>query len=168
MYPTGAFAMPDGFLDNRYSTEDGTRQLTLPVQPRTNPYNPGYLPNGAAPHQGPVPGATPLLPNQGRVIQSGPIRVLCIADVRGTDDRVWETARCAGLLTVTQATSGPSTTSPSRHAPTTSSTLETSAFMMIPLWSASPRSELRVLLRPGARLTTASTGPSSTWPNTPR
>ncbi len=158
MRPTGAFAMPDGFPDNRSWTVDGTRQLTLPVQPRTNPYNPGYLPNGAAPHQGPVPGATPLLPNQGRVIQSGPIRVLCIADVRGTDDRVWETARCAGLLTTAQATCGRSTSSPSRHAPTTSSTLETSAFTMIPLWSASPRSESRVLLPPGARLTSASTG----------
>ena len=145
--------------DNSFWAVVGTPQLTLPVQPRTNPYNPGYLPNGAAPHQGPVPGATPLLPNQGRVIQSGPIRVLCIADVRGTNTRVWEIARCAGLLTAAQATFGRSTTSPSRHAPTTSSTLETSAFMMIPPWSASPRSESRVLLRPGARLTTASTGP---------
>jgi hypothetical protein len=48
-------------------------------QPR--PYNnPNYLPNGAATLP---PGAAPLLPNQGRVIQTGPIRVLCIADVRG-------------------------------------------------------------------------------------
>ncbi|KAB8268969.1 hypothetical protein BDV30DRAFT_230229 [Aspergillus minisclerotigenes] len=40
----------------------------------------GYpLPNGAT---GPVPGATPLLPNNGRVIQNGPVRVLCIADAR--------------------------------------------------------------------------------------
>lgn len=45
----------------------------------------GYLPNGAVPaRQAPLPGATPLLPNQGRVIQTGAIRVLCIADVRGT------------------------------------------------------------------------------------
>ncbi|KXJ96801.1 hypothetical protein Micbo1qcDRAFT_129812 [Microdochium bolleyi] len=45
------------------------------------PYNnAGYMPNGAG--QG-APGATPLLPNQGRVIQQGPLRVLCIADVRG-------------------------------------------------------------------------------------
>ncbi|KAF2494359.1 hypothetical protein BU16DRAFT_463292 [Lophium mytilinum] len=52
-----------------------------PTQPR--PYNgQGYLPNGGAP-SGPVPGAQPLLPNQGRVIQSGSARVLCIADVRG-------------------------------------------------------------------------------------
>ncbi|KAH7312183.1 hypothetical protein B0I35DRAFT_436322 [Stachybotrys elegans] len=45
------------------------------------PYNsPGYLQNGA---NAVPPGAAPLLPNQGRVIQTGPIRVLCIADVRG-------------------------------------------------------------------------------------
>ncbi|KAK8111409.1 calcineurin-like phosphoesterase [Apiospora kogelbergensis] len=54
-------------------------------QPR-QPYNQGYMPNGAPgshPNLQPAPGATPLLPNQGRVIQTGPIRVLCIADVRG-------------------------------------------------------------------------------------
>lgn len=51
-----------------------------PNQPR--PYPGQYLPNGGAP-SGPVPGAVPLLPNQGRVIQQGSIRVLCIADVRG-------------------------------------------------------------------------------------
>ncbi|KAI1863184.1 uncharacterized protein JN550_009710 [Neoarthrinium moseri] len=51
-------------------------------QPR-QPYNSqGYLPNGASNPQ-PAPGATPLLPNQGRVLQTGPIRILCIADVRG-------------------------------------------------------------------------------------
>lgn len=43
--------------------------------------NSGYLPNGASGTS--QPGAAPLLPNQGRVIQTGPIRVLCIADVRG-------------------------------------------------------------------------------------
>ena len=54
------------------------------LQPQRNPYgNAAYMPNGASPHPGAVPGAMPLLPNQGRVIQSGPIRVLCIADVRG-------------------------------------------------------------------------------------
>ncbi|KAF2192852.1 hypothetical protein K469DRAFT_729948 [Zopfia rhizophila CBS 207.26] len=51
-----------------------------PNQPR--PYPGSYLPNGGAP-SGPVPGATPLLPNQGRVIHAGSARVLCIADVRG-------------------------------------------------------------------------------------
>ncbi|KAK7181994.1 hypothetical protein DPSP01_006225 [Paraphaeosphaeria sporulosa] len=52
-----------------------------PNQPRPYPGN-NYLPNGAAP-SGPVPGAVPLLPNQGRVIQQGSARVLCVADVRG-------------------------------------------------------------------------------------
>ncbi|KAH8722273.1 hypothetical protein BGZ61DRAFT_202141 [Ilyonectria robusta] len=49
-------------------------------RPYNNPGS-GYLQNGASglpPH-----GAAPLLPNQGRIIQTGPIRVLCIADVRG-------------------------------------------------------------------------------------
>ena len=54
-----------------------------PNQPR--PYPGNYLPNGGAPGgpSGPAPGAVPLLPNQGRVIQQGSVRVLCIADVRG-------------------------------------------------------------------------------------
>jgi hypothetical protein len=56
-----------------------------PNQPR--PYPGNYLPNGGAPGgtSGPAPGAVPLLPNQGRVIQQGSARVLCIADVRGGD-----------------------------------------------------------------------------------
>ncbi|CAI4220012.1 unnamed protein product [Parascedosporium putredinis] len=41
--------------------------------------NSGYLPNGATN----LPPGAALLPNQGRIIQTGPIRVLCIADVRG-------------------------------------------------------------------------------------
>lgn len=42
------------------------------------------MPNGAAAgHTGLPPGATPLLPNNGRVIQTGGVRVLCVADVRG-------------------------------------------------------------------------------------
>ncbi|KID93141.1 ser/Thr protein phosphatase [Metarhizium guizhouense ARSEF 977] len=55
------------------------RTLTNGFQSR--PYNSqGYLQNGGSS----LPtGAAPLLPNQGRVIQTGPIRVLCIADVRG-------------------------------------------------------------------------------------
>ncbi|KAL6886725.1 hypothetical protein HDV57DRAFT_526485 [Trichoderma longibrachiatum] len=44
-------------------------------------YAPGYIQNGATAL--PSPGAAPLLPNQGRIIQTGPIRILCIADVRG-------------------------------------------------------------------------------------
>ncbi|KAK3503725.1 hypothetical protein B0T13DRAFT_138539 [Neurospora crassa] len=64
-------------------------------QPR-NTYNaPGFLPNGAAPHQGPVPGATPLLPNQGRILETGPTRVLCIADVRGNLRSLNELAKAA-------------------------------------------------------------------------
>ncbi|KAL2260785.1 hypothetical protein VTK26DRAFT_5123 [Humicola hyalothermophila] len=64
-------------------------------QPR-NPYNQGYLPNGGAPHPtNPVPGAAPLLPNQGRIIQTGPIRVLCIADVRGNLRSLNELAKSA-------------------------------------------------------------------------
>lgn len=60
-----------------------TRLIAKPNPQQTRqPYNQGYMANGA-PHQGPVPGAIPLLPNQGRVVQSGPIRLLCIADVRG-------------------------------------------------------------------------------------
>ncbi|PSN75627.1 hypothetical protein BS50DRAFT_541730 [Corynespora cassiicola Philippines] len=52
-----------------------------PTQPR--PYSGNYLPNGGSAPSGPVPGAVPLLPNQGRVVQAGSARVLCIADVRG-------------------------------------------------------------------------------------
>ncbi|KAI1336997.1 ser/Thr protein phosphatase [Xylariaceae sp. FL0016] len=54
------------------------------AQPRA-PFNTGYMPNGApGGHPGnAAPFATPLLPNQGRVLQQGSIRVLCIADVRG-------------------------------------------------------------------------------------
>ncbi|KAK0617445.1 hypothetical protein B0T14DRAFT_525209 [Immersiella caudata] len=61
-----------------------------------NPYsNAGYLPNGATPHPGAAPGATPLLPNQGRVIQTGPHRVLCIADVRGNLQSLNDLAKSA-------------------------------------------------------------------------
>lgn len=61
------------------------------LQPR--PFAPqGYLSNGA----GPAPGATPLLPNNGRIIQNGPTRILCIADVRGMDD--WMTISCEAEL----------------------------------------------------------------------
>lgn len=50
-------------------------------QPRA--YSQAYLPNGGPQITGPVPGARPLEPNQGRVQQIGHARVLCIADVRG-------------------------------------------------------------------------------------
>ena len=44
------------------------------------------MPNGAAGHSN-LP-TQPLLPNNGRVIQTGGIRVLCIADVRGETARI--------------------------------------------------------------------------------
>ena len=49
-------------------------------QPRPQFPNQGSLPNGTS---GPTPGAQALLPNNGRIIQAGSVRVLCIADVRG-------------------------------------------------------------------------------------
>ncbi|KAI1356138.1 hypothetical protein F5Y01DRAFT_268642 [Xylaria sp. FL0043] len=64
------------------------------AQPRQPYNNQGYMPNGG-PMSGPVPGATPLLPNQGRVLQHGPIRVLCIADVRGNLSSLNDLARQA-------------------------------------------------------------------------
>ncbi|EMR70497.1 putative ser thr protein phosphatase family protein [Eutypa lata UCREL1] len=51
-------------------------------QPRQPYNNQGYMPNGGAPGAHGNLGATPLLPNQGRIIQTGPVRVLCIADAR--------------------------------------------------------------------------------------
>jgi hypothetical protein len=64
------------------------RHLTnaMPQQPPSQPraYSQAYIPNGASQPSGPVPGARPLDPNQGRVQQVGHARVLCIADVRGT------------------------------------------------------------------------------------
>ncbi|TKX24806.1 hypothetical protein C1H76_2981 [Elsinoe australis] len=62
-----------------------------PNQPRA--YSQAYLPNGTP--SGPVPGAAPLLPNQGRVVQASGIRVLCIADVRGNLRSLNELARNA-------------------------------------------------------------------------
>lgn len=55
------------------------------IQQRPHTYNnQPYLPNGAAAgHTGLPPGAVPLLPNNGRIVQTGGVRVLCIADVRG-------------------------------------------------------------------------------------
>ncbi|RKF64632.1 Uncharacterized protein C16H5.12c [Erysiphe neolycopersici] len=44
----------------------------------------GYLPNGATGgHASLTPGTTPSLPSNGRIVQAGVARVLCIADVRG-------------------------------------------------------------------------------------
>ncbi|KAJ5805320.1 hypothetical protein N7474_011207 [Penicillium riverlandense] len=55
----------------------------------------GYPLSNGAPNSNPVPGATPLLPNNGRVIQNGPTRILCIADVRGNLKSLNELARQA-------------------------------------------------------------------------
>jgi hypothetical protein len=66
-----------------HDSVDGNIKLTKVKQQR--PYNnpgSGYLQNGASGGLPPT-GAAPLLPNQGRVLQTGPLRVLCIADVRG-------------------------------------------------------------------------------------
>jgi hypothetical protein len=42
------------------------------------------MPNGAsAGHPNLPPGAAPLLPNNGRIIENKGVRVLCVADVRG-------------------------------------------------------------------------------------
>lgn len=49
-------------------------------QPRPQYQLQGYMPNGIP---GGGPAAQPLQPNNGRIIQNGPVRVLCIADVRG-------------------------------------------------------------------------------------
>jgi hypothetical protein len=59
----------------------------LPPQgrPQQKYNNPSYggLPNGAAPPGNGPAGAQALLPNQGRVVETGGVRILCIADVRG-------------------------------------------------------------------------------------
>jgi hypothetical protein len=75
-----------------------TSLIGKPNKPRPQYQNQGYLPNGAS--SGPTPGAQALLPNNGRVIQSGPTRVLCVADVRG----VLDIQACGALLTHFQAT----------------------------------------------------------------
>jgi hypothetical protein len=62
----------------------GTFPMAKLTKPRPQYQNQGYLPNGAS--SGPTPGAQALLPNNGRVIQSGPTRILCVADVRGLSD----------------------------------------------------------------------------------
>jgi 3',5'-cyclic AMP phosphodiesterase CpdA len=73
------------------------------LQQRPHTYNnQPYLPNGAAGgHTGLPPGAAPLLPNNGRIIQTGGVRVLCIADVRGgslSESRTIKTDKPLGNL----------------------------------------------------------------------
>ena len=56
-----------------------------PTQAQQAPYYPPYnssMPNGS-PRPGPPASAAPLLPNQGRVVQQGSTRILCVADIRG-------------------------------------------------------------------------------------
>ena len=55
-------------------------------QPRPNSYNHNQLSNGAYNTPGMGPGGASgqhYLPNNGRIIQSGGTRILCVADVRG-------------------------------------------------------------------------------------
>ena len=74
--------------DIRLETGETEKANNRGIQQPRQPFNQqgGYMPNGA-PNAHPgiqaAPGATPLLPNQGRILQTGPLRVLCIADVRG-------------------------------------------------------------------------------------
>src|SRR5436190_13438397 len=68
----------------RITITDQNRIFLQPGPPHTFNNNQGYLPNGST--SGPTPGATPLLPNNGRVVQTGGVRVLCVADVRGKDE----------------------------------------------------------------------------------
>lgn len=71
-------------ISDENSEENGVLTI-LSKQQRPHTYNnQGYLPNGAVGgHPTLPPGAAPLLPNNGRIIQQGGIRVLCVADVRG-------------------------------------------------------------------------------------
>ncbi|KAK3069750.1 hypothetical protein LTR53_011667 [Teratosphaeriaceae sp. CCFEE 6253] len=70
------------------------QQQGPPSQPRA--YSQAFQqPNGLQQGSGPVPGARPLDPNQGRVQQIGHARVLCIADVRGNLRQLNELARNA-------------------------------------------------------------------------
>jgi hypothetical protein len=67
------------------STKEFITELTERMSQPRPPYN-YNMPNGAAGGH-PISGAAPLLPNQGRIVQTGGVRVLCIADVRG--EAIW-------------------------------------------------------------------------------
>lgn len=72
----------------------GANLATVQQRPYSH-NNPGYLPNGAVGgHPNLPPGAAPLLPNNGRIIQTGGVRVLCVADVRGEIDRSARRLQC--------------------------------------------------------------------------
>ena len=59
----------------------------LLLQPRPHTFNnQAYLPNGATGGPGNTAAssmASNLLPNNGRLVQNGGVRILCVADVRG-------------------------------------------------------------------------------------
>ncbi|KAK4666169.1 hypothetical protein QC763_406270 [Podospora pseudopauciseta] len=88
-------APDDGIPHYSYVPSLASALAMASQQPR--PYGQGgYLPNGAVPpHPAPLPGAQPLLPNQGRIVQTGPNRILCIADVRGNLQSLNDLARSA-------------------------------------------------------------------------
>ncbi|KAL8669101.1 MAG: hypothetical protein Q9168_006294 [Polycauliona sp. 1 TL-2023] len=69
-----------------HSHSHASAMLTDKRQPRSSNYNNSHLSNGAynAPAMGPGGASGPnYLPNNGRIIQSGGTRILCVADVRG-------------------------------------------------------------------------------------
>ncbi|EGD86680.1 hypothetical protein H112_05186 [Trichophyton rubrum D6] len=67
--------------------------MASPHPPHAFTSTPYTLPNGST--VVPTPGATPLLPNNGRIIQNGAVRILCIADVRGNLKSLNELAKQA-------------------------------------------------------------------------
>lgn len=62
-------------------------------QPRPHSFNnEGYLPNGATGGSGSGPAGgfgSNNFSNNGRVVQNGGVRVLCVADVRGKLEALW-------------------------------------------------------------------------------
>ena len=130
-------------LAPEHPTDTMPLQQQIPSQPRA--YSQAYVPNGAPQPSGPVPGARPLDPNQGRVQQIGHARVLCIADVRGahaiqSSDEQAVIHSSARRLTARQATCDSSTSSRVVPMRTTSSTQATLASTMTPRWNASLKS----------------------------
>lgn len=75
-----------GAWRNSLSRKTGSHFQRSQQPPRHYAQQGSYMPNGGGgpPHQQvPAPGAVPLLPNQGRIIDNGLVRILCVADVRG-------------------------------------------------------------------------------------
>lgn len=103
--PPSSVSPSSSHINHIYGERHLPRDSLTTPRPQLNrqPYNnQGYMPNGAPAGPGPVPGATPLLPNQGRILQQGPIRVLCIADVRGRTSTT--PGSCAYLARLTIST----------------------------------------------------------------